>query len=115
MLSGMIKAVEAPPVGGAAGNAQLQGQLGNALTSLSQVEDNVSRVRSLIGSRLGELDNLTTASQGLDTQYQSNISDLQNVDYNKAITDLTRTQTELQATQQSFAKIANMSLFNYLP
>jgi flagellar hook-associated protein 3 FlgL len=114
MLAGMIKTVEAPPATGNAGNTQMQSQLATALTSLSQVEDNVLRVRSAIGSRLGELDNLSTTAQGLDTQYQSNLSDLQNVDYNKAITDLTRTQTELQATQQSFVKIANMSLFNYL-
>ena len=114
MLSGMIKAIEAPVVSGPAGNAQLHNLLGASLTNLSQVEDNVSRVRAGIGSRLNELDDLNASSSGLDIQYKSRISELQDVDFNKAITDLTRMQTELQATQQSFVKIAGLSMFNYL-
>jgi flagellar hook-associated protein 3 FlgL len=114
MLADMINTVELPTTIGAAGNTQRQNQLGAVLASLSQVEDNVSRVRSDVGSRLNELDDLESAAQGLDLQYKSRISDLESVDYNKAISDLTRQQTELQATQQSFTKIANMSLFDYL-
>lgn len=114
MLSGMISAVETATVSGPAGNAQLHNQLSTALKDLSQVEDNMLRVRAGVGSRLNELDTLGSAAQGLDIQYQSRISELQDVDYNKAITDLTRYQTQLQATQQSFVKIAGLSLFNYL-
>lgn len=114
MLSNMINAVETPSVTGPAGNTQMQNQLSSALTNLSQVEDNVLRVRADVGSRLTELTSLGSSSQNLDTQYQTSISSLQSVDYNKAITDLTQQQTQLQATQQSFVKIAGLSLFNYL-
>lgn len=114
MLADMINALETSNVAGAAGNTQLHNRLGAALSNLSQVEDNVLRVRADVGSRLNELDDLGSAAQGLDIQYQSRISELQDVDYNKAITDLTRHQTQLQATQQSFVKIAGLSLFNYL-
>lgn len=114
MLAGMVKAIETPNVTGPSGNTQLTTQLSAALANLSQVEDNVLTVRAAVGSRLNELDDLGSAAQGLDIQYQSRISELQDVDFNKAITDLTRSQTQLQATQQSFAKIAGMSLFNYL-
>ena len=47
-------------------------------------------------------------------QYKSRLSVLQDVDYNQGISDLMRQQTQLQATQQSFAKVSGMSLFNYL-
>ncbi len=113
-LADLIRTVELPAATGTAGNTQFSNQLSAALTNLSQVEDNVLRVRSEIGSRLNELDDLGSLAQGLDLQYKSRISELQDVDYNKAITDLTRQQTELQATQQSFAKISQLSLFDYI-
>ena len=115
MMKDLITAVETPATLSSGGNAQMQNDLGAAMSSLSMVEDNILRVRADVGSRLGQLDDLTSMSQGLDIQYQSRVSDLQNVDYNKAITDLTRYQTQLQATQQSFVKISGLSLFNYLP
>jgi len=40
---------------------------------------------------------------------------LQDVDYNKAITDLTQQQTGLQAAQKSFLQVMNLSIFNYMP
>lgn len=115
MISDMINAISVPGNLGAAGTTQMNNQLGAALTNLSQVEDNVLRVRADVGARLSELDDLSSSSSSLDIQYKSQISGLQDVDYNKAITDLTQQQTQLQATQQSFAKISQMSLFNYLP
>lgn len=113
MLGNLIKTIEAPASGAATGTLRQNG-INQALTNMSQVEDNVLRVRASVGARMNEVTDLGSLGQGLDTQYQTRISELQDVDYNKAITDITRTQTELQATQQSFAKISGMSLFNYL-
>jgi len=42
------------------------------------------------------------------------VSKLTDLDYNKAISDLTFQQTALQAAQQSFAKVSGLSLFNFL-
>jgi len=39
---------------------------------------------------------------------------LQDLDYAKAITDLTRQKTMLEAAQMSFTKIQGLSLFNYM-
>jgi len=39
---------------------------------------------------------------------------LRDVDLAKAITDLTRFQTSLEAAQQSFLRIQGLSLFNFL-
>lgn len=114
MLSDMINAVELQGSLGGSGTTQMNNRLGAALSNLSQVEDNVLRVRADVGTRLSELDDLSSTSSGLDIQYKAQISDLQDVDYNKAITDLSQQQTQLQATQSSFAKISKMSLFDYL-
>ena len=67
-----------------------------------------------MGTRLVEVDSLDTVVQDMGLQYSDTLSRLQDVDYSQAITNLTRQQTELQAAQQSFSKISQMSLFNYL-
>ena len=41
-------------------------------------------------------------------------SSLEDVDVTAAITELQKTMTILNATQSSFAKMASLSLFNYL-
>jgi len=47
-------------------------------------------------------------------QYQTTLSSLRDLDYSKALSDLTLQQTTLQAAQQSFVKIQSLSLFNFL-
>jgi len=42
------------------------------------------------------------------------LSDLQDLDYAKAISDFTRQQLGLEAAQKSFVTISGLSLFNYL-
>ena len=58
--------------------------------------------------------NLAKAAADLDVQYNATLSDLQDLDYAKAISDFTLQKTYLEAAQSSFAKIAGLSLFNYL-
>jgi flagellar hook-associated protein 3 FlgL len=72
------------------------------------------RVRSQIGSRLNEVESIQSSNEDLQIQYQQSISSLQDLDYAKAISDFTRKQTDLQAAQQSFSKITQLSLFDYL-
>jgi flagellar hook-associated protein 3 FlgL len=76
--------------------------------------DNVLTVRASVGSRLNELDTLNTQGDDLDTQYAASISNLQDLDYTKAITDLTKQKTMLEALQQSFVQISGLSLFKLL-
>jgi flagellar hook-associated protein 3 FlgL len=98
----------------AADAAKYSNEIGFALRDLDQANDNILRVRSMIGSRMNELESLDSMNQDLQLQYQQTLSNLQDLDYAKAISDLTRKQTDLQAAQQSFVKISQLSLFNYL-
>ena len=95
-------------------HALLANRIGFALTNLDQAEQNILRVRAQIGARLQEVDSLQGINEDVQLQYQQAISNLQDLDYAKTITDLTRKQTDLQAAQQSFVQIARLSLFNYL-
>jgi flagellar hook-associated protein 3 FlgL len=112
-LAHLIGALEAPG-GTPAANAKLGSEIGFALTNLDQSTDNILRVRAQVGSRMNEIESLGKLNEDLDLQYQQTLSDLQDLDYARAISDLTRKQTDLQAAQQSFVKISQLSLFNYL-
>lgn len=76
--------------------------------------DKVLTARASVGSKLKELDSLDSYGADRDIQYSQSLSNLQDLDYAKAISQLTQQQTTLQAAQQSFVKISNLSLFNYI-
>lgn len=94
--------------------ASMPTAVSTVLTDLDSSLDNVLRVQSSIGSRFNEVEALESVSADLDGQYAQTISRLQDVDYAEAISDLTLEQTFLQAAQQSFLRVANLTLFNFL-
>jgi flagellar hook-associated protein 3 FlgL len=102
------------PVTTPAQNAALTAGLSTANGNIDQSLNNVLTTRASVGSRLTELDSLNSSGSARDIQYSQTLSQLQDVDYAKAISQLTQQQMTLQAAQQSFVKIAGLSLFNYL-
>jgi flagellar hook-associated protein 3 FlgL len=42
------------------------------------------------------------------------VSSLEDVDYNKVLSDLARQQLQLQVAQKTFTQISNLSIFNYI-
>ncbi len=85
-----------------------------AIAGMDATQDSVSRVRSGVGSRMVEVETQQNINGSLDLQFDETLSRLQDADYAKAVSDLTQQQTYLQAAQQSFMKISNLSLFNYM-
>ena len=112
-LANLIGALEMHG-GTPAANAKLGSEIGFALANLDHSIDNILRVRAQVGSRMNEIESLGNLNEDLGLQYQQTLAELQDLDYAKAISDLTRKQTDLQAAQQSFVKISQLSLFDYL-
>ncbi|MDY7575014.1 flagellar hook-associated protein FlgL [Actimicrobium sp. CCI2.3] len=92
----------------------LTASLSSANNNVTAALDTVLNVRAAGGARLQELDTLDTEGDNRSLQYASTLSSLQDLDYAKAVSELTQNQLTLQAAQQSFVKIANLSLFNYI-
>ena len=109
MYTNMVRALENPPASGGIGGAVDQ-----AIEGMDQALDQVLTVRASVGSRMVEVDALETVGSDLDIQYAATLSRLQDVDLTQAISDLTLQRTQLEASQQSFIRISNLSLFNYL-
>jgi len=108
-ISDLINALNAPVAGANLSNSLLRG-----INNLDNALSNVLNTRASLGLRLNEIDSLQLAGEDLGLQFKQTLSQLQDVDYNKAISDLTQQQMTLQAAQKSLAKVAGLSLFDYL-
>ncbi|HQS31575.1 MAG: flagellar hook-associated protein 3 [Polaromonas sp. 39-63-203] len=114
-ISDVIKALRTPvDNAGPAAQAQLQAALGTANKNITNAHDNVLTVRASVGSRLQELDALTVTGDSRTLYDKSYLSDLQDLDYASAMAEFYQRQNALQASQQTFVKIQQIALFNYL-
>jgi flagellar hook-associated protein 3 FlgL len=112
-LNDLITLLQTPVVT-PADAANLTSGLATANTNLDLALDNVLTVRASVGSRLQELDALDSAAEDRGIQYSQMLSELQDLDYTQALTQLSQQQITLEAAQQSFVKTANLSLFNFI-
>ncbi len=114
-ISDLITALRTPnPLGGAVTAAELTNSRNKALNNLDRGLDNVLTVRASLGTRLNELEALQNAGESMGVQYKEMLSQLQDVDFNKAISDLNQQKTSLEAAQKSFMAVSGLSLFNYM-
>lgn len=102
------------PAGSQADKTRLANGLNTAANNLANALDNVLTVRAGVGARLKEVDALDTQGEERDTLYAKSLQTLQDLDYTKAISDLSKQQLILEAAQQSFVKTSGLSLFNYM-
>lgn len=89
-------------------------RLSRALEALDQQMTHVSTVRADIGWRMKAAEVAADASASTTLQIQQALSDVQDLDYAEASTRLAKNLTALQAVQETFSRLANLSLFNYL-
>ncbi|MDM0021323.1 flagellar hook-associated protein FlgL [Variovorax saccharolyticus] len=111
----LVTALRTPLSGGGdAAKAQLLNALSTANVKVTNAHDNVLTVLSSVGSRMNEIDSLDTGGAARDLMDKSYLSAIQDLDPASAISEFYQRQTSLQATQMTFAKLASISLFNYL-
>lgn len=108
-LNNMIAALQS---GGS--SAELSNTMNRQLESLNQAMDSVSNTQVAVGSRMDTLQQQQSDYSNLSVTYQSALSNVQDVDMASAISNLSLQSTALQASQEVFAKVQSMSLFDYL-
>jgi flagellar hook-associated protein 3 FlgL len=113
-LNAMIAALQTPVTGNAAAAANLQNVMNTGLSQLANTMNNVTAVQASVGGREQEVQALQTVTQTNSLQTQSNLSDLTSTDMVTTISKYTMQQAALQASQQAFVQIQNMSLFQYI-
>jgi flagellar hook-associated protein 3 FlgL len=95
-------------------NAQLSTQIGGALQQIDGAITNLGNVSASVGARLNSITSSQTSARSLQTNLQTSVSQLSDVDYAAAITALNTEELSLKAAQQTYASIAQLSLFNYI-
>ncbi|HEX4857032.1 MAG TPA: flagellar hook-associated protein FlgL [Limnobacter sp.] len=83
-------------------------------TELEQIFGQVQIARTKVGVRLREVETLQQINQAAQLELERVAGEAVGLDYAKAISELSQGQLQLQAAQQSFAKTAQLSLFNFL-
>ena len=113
-IDDLINVLSTPVSGQSGGGTQLTNGLNTALQDLGNSLDHVLTARASVGVRLQEIDVLQSVGEDAEIQLQKNLSELQDVDIAKAISDLNQQRVFLEAAQRSFATVSNLSLFDFI-
>lgn len=93
---------------------RLKDLIAESLDNVTSAETNISTIRAKVGSRLNILDSAGDLQGGLGLINQQVLSQVRDLDYAAALSQLSQQSLVLQASQQSFAKISALSLFDFL-
>jgi flagellar hook-associated protein 3 FlgL len=97
-----------------ASRSTLTTNIGRSLTQIDQALNHTINLRAELGTRLSAVDNATTTRQQLDDTLAGSVGKLQDLDYATAVSSMNQQLLGLQAAQQAYSRIAELSLFKYL-
>ncbi|MCE3251335.1 MAG: flgL, partial [Cellvibrio sp.] len=88
--------------------------VGKILTNLENSITSLVAVQSEVGARLNTLESSKDLNLDVTLFSKTVLSDMQDLDYADASIQLSMQSFILSASQQSFAKVSQLSLFTYL-
>jgi len=86
----------------------------DVLADLGTVLDNFLTTRTTVGARMRALDDQESQNEKFVLDMKTTLSDVKDLDYAEAISRFNIEQTALQAAQQAYSRVQNLSLFNFL-
>lgn len=92
-----------------AGNADL-----DAITDIDSAFSQLFETRARIGARMNAIDDQKVSNEAFDVATAQVRSTLEDLDYAEAISRFNQQLAALQASQQAFIRIQDLSLFNFL-
>ena len=93
---------------------QLQESLGITIENIDSAIDNILQGRARVGSRLIMLETSLDLNEGINLELRGFLSEIRDLDYTEALTTLNLQTLILEASQNSFVRITQLSLFNFL-
>lgn len=89
----------------------------DSAVALDAIKDSITGVaaqQGSVGARAARIELFAATAQDVATMVEGQRSSIEDVDWTTAIADLQKTMTILDATQASFAKLSQLSLFDYI-
>lgn len=85
-----------------------------ALSGIDSALERASNVRADLGVRMNRVDDQASLHYDFSLSISKTISGLEDVDYAKAVSDLSARMLALESAQKAYSKMQGISLFNYL-
>jgi flagellar hook-associated protein 3 FlgL len=81
---------------------------------LDSLLEGVTLAQADVGTHLNVIDQQTTVIEDTVLNLKTTLSSVEDLDYTTAVTKMNQQMLSLEAAQSSFAKISQLSLFNYI-
>lgn len=112
-VQNFINVAEGQPADSAARNV-FHSDMNSVLADLDRALEHISSTRTRVGARLGALDNQEQLNIDSQLSLETLISEVRDVDIIAAASRLDLERVSLQAAQQAFVRVQNLSLFRLL-
>jgi flagellar hook-associated protein 3 FlgL len=99
---------------GAQNNTMLSQQIDNFLNNTDRAINKVIDVRTKIGGRMNSIDSQQVDNETRRVHLQTVLSDVRDLNFAEAVSNLTFQTTALQVAQQAFARVQSLSLFDFI-
>ena len=94
--------------------AELSKMVDTILQNLRLATDSITSIQGEVGARMNTLDSAKDLNLNAELYSKEVLSNIESLDYAEASTRLSMQSLVLSAAQQSFVKVSQLSLFNYL-
>jgi flagellar hook-associated protein 3 FlgL len=112
-VQNLITALQMPQSTGAQ-TTQATQALQNIISNIASAQTNVLSAQATLGSNLAEIQSVASQTSSQSTDASTAMSDLQSANMPQVLASYSESLTALQAAEESFSKVQNLSLFDYL-
>ena len=88
--------------------------INQGIDDLDQASFNIAVATAQVGSEMASVETQREVNEETVLQLRTILSNIEDLDYSEAVTQMQKDMLALQATQSSFSQISNLSLFNYI-
>lgn len=94
--------------------ARLNNHSNRIIVAMDEALGQVLEIRSNVGARLNALESQENINDSVKIQVREILSNVEDLDYGKAVSELNLKLTGLQASQKAFTRVQDISLFDYI-
>lgn len=94
--------------------SHLSQQIDNALNNIDRAMLNIIDIQTTIGGRINSIDSQRNDNEAKSVHLQQVRSEIEDLDFAEAISNMTFETTALQVAQQTFVRIQSLNLFEFI-